>query len=255
MTDYEKVVALWHGYNIKTVSELDMRLDSFRVLFAFNSGKLESDEVTYEDTREVFSDDKVSSFVGSPSTLTKISNQRKCYEFLLPKIIKDEPITIELIKEVHAITIMATYDDRRFFELGERPGSFKKNDFVVGEGEYGSAPEDVESELESLLDEIYNIGKLAEPTQVLRTAAYFHAWYETIHPFADGNGRTGRTLMNYFLMVNNHPPLIVYSEDRKAYYAALDLFREADADLNPLFNFFKQQLEKTWKATLNRKKM
>jgi len=249
MTQYEKILQMWRSFNIKTVADLDMRLDSFKVLFAYNSGKIENSEVTYEDTREVFSDDRVSSFSGKPTTITEISNQRKCYKFLLPQIISAEPLTLELIKEVHDITTMATYDDRCYFELGERPGSFKKTDFVVGINEIGATPEEVESELKSLLEELHNEKNYMEPAQILRTASYFHVWFETIHPFADGNGRVGRTLMNYMLMSNNHPPLVVYNDDKKVYYSALDYFREGE-DLQPFFEFSQKQLEKTWHKTL-----
>ena len=125
MTQYEKILQMWRSFNIKTVANLDIRLDSFKVLFAYNSGKIENSEVTYEDTREIFSDDRVSSFTGKPTTITEISNQRKCYEFLLPKIIRAEPITLELIKEVHDITTMATYDDRQtLFRVGRAARSF-----------------------------------------------------------------------------------------------------------------------------------
>jgi len=141
--------------------------------------------------------------------------------------------------------------DRRYFELGERPGHFKKTNFVVGINEIGAAPEEVERELKSLLEELYDLKKYREPVQVLRAASYFHVWFETIHPFADGNGRVGRTLMNYMLMSNSHPPLIVYNEDKKVYYSALDYFREGE-DLQPFFEFSQGQLEKTWHKTLER---
>lgn len=65
--------------------------------------------------------------------------------------------------------------------------------------------------------------KASEP---LKAASYFHLQFEAFHPFADGNGRVVRTLMNYFLMTHNHPPIIIYDEDKKYYYAALQSFDE-----------------------------
>ena len=251
MTAYEKILTMWQEYNIKTAQDLNMRLDSFRVLFAYNSGRIENPEITYENTREVFSDGRVTAFSGSAITVVEIANQKLCYEFLLPKIIGKEPITIELIKEIHEITTNATYDDRRFLELGERPGLFKINDFVVGEDEVGSAPEDVEGDLISLLEEINDIGNISEPIKLLKMVAYFHGWFETIHPFADGNGRVGRTLINYMLMSNGHPPLVVYNEDKQGYYNALKQFSSQEK-LDPLFEFFQSQLEKTWEKGLKR---
>ena len=146
---------------------------------------------------------------------------------------------------------MGTYDDRRFFEHGERPGMFKKNDFVVGKNEVGSMPEEVEADLSELLEEIADVSILTKPSRVLKEATYFHMRFEFIHPFADGNGRVGRTLMNYFLMIHKHPPIIVYDEDREEYYEALEHYSEGE-DLEPLFAFFEQQLKKTWAKPLER---
>ena len=251
MTQYEKTIRLWNSFDIKTVTDLDTRLDSFRVLFAFNSGKIENPEITYYDTREVFENSRTTAFKGDPVTLTEISNQKKCYDFLLPKIIAKEPLTAGLIKAIHEITTMATYDNRRFFELGERPGQFKRNDFVVGQMEVGSLPDDVERDIRELLEEISTLPQPAEPLKILKAATYLHARFEHIHPFADGNSRVGRTVLSYFLMIHGHPPLIVYDEDRAAYYSGLAAYDESE-EIEPLFEFFIRQLEKTWCKTVER---
>jgi Fic family protein len=83
----------------------------------------------------------------------------------------------------------------------------------------------------------------------LKAAAYLHAGFEYIHPFADGNGRVGRTLMNYYLMIHNHPPLIVYDENKGLYYECLQKYDETE-ELNPLYEFFKYETEKTWEKAL-----
>ena len=251
LTNYRNILQMWTGYSIKTVSDLDFRLNSFRVQFAYNTTKIENPEVTYHATREVFEDKYVKTFKGSPETLAEISNQRKCYAFLLPKIIAKEPISLALIKEAHEITTMGTYDDRRFFELGERPGEFKRNDFVVGRHEVGSLPEEVEADLTKLVEEIADALSLTEPAKILKAATYFHARFVYIHPFSDGNGRMGRTMMNYFLIVNNHPPLIVFDDNRDEYYRALERYDENE-DIEPLYTFFQHQLIKTWNKTYER---
>ena len=66
-----------------------------------------------------------------------------------------------------------------------------------------------------------------------------------IHAFADVNGRVGRTLMNYYLMINNYPPLVVYSETKDQYYKALDHY-DNTGDITPFLNYMKKSLEKTW---------
>ena len=69
--------------------------------------------------------------------------------------------------------------------------------------------------------------------------------------FADGNGRVGRTLLNYFLMTHDHLPLIVHDDDKTAYYAALLRYDE-DEEIDALYGFLRGQTAKTWEKTLAR---
>lgn len=55
----------------------------------------------------------------------------------------------------------------------------------------------------------------------MRDLARFHIEFEKIHPFPDGNGRTGRLLINYFLLKNNKCPLVISSENRTKYIDSL----------------------------------
>jgi len=247
MSLYNAAVKLWQDWRVKTEADIDRRLENFRILFAYNSGKIENDAITYNDTREIFENGRVLNYSGMPRTIFELSNQKICYEFLKSKLVDKEPITIALIKEIHAVLTGGAYDERRYVEQGERPGEFKKHDYVVGLAEVGSLPEDVENDLTELLSELDGYkGK-----DMLTAAAYFHARFEYIHPFADGNGRVGRTLLNYFLMIHDHPPLIVYDEDKAAYYDALAAYDNSE-DIEPMTAFLRQQAERTWEKTLDR---
>ncbi len=89
--------------------------------------------------------------------------------------------------------------------------------------------------------------------KILTAAAYFHAKFENIHPFADGNGRVGRLMMNYILVRLEHPFVVIHEEDRIGYYKALEAWDEAQ-DLAPLVDFLKAQTVKTWEKQLARRK-
>lgn len=244
---YEKIIGLWKSFAVQTPSDIDRVLDNFRVLFAYHSGKIENAEITYHDTREIFENGKLSGFSGNTRTVFEQQNQKLCYEFLKEKIVAKEPITLELTQEIHRILTSGTYDERRYIENGERPGEFKKHDYVTGLYEVGSPPEDVEQDLADLLSEIQDYaGK-----DTLKVAAYFHARFEYIHPFADGNGRVGRTLLNYYLMINEHPPIIIHEERKGCYYKALECY-DKEEDLIPMYDFLKEQTVQTWEKTLAR---
>jgi Fic family protein len=243
---YNQAIGLWQSYKIASAADLDKYLDSFRILFAFHSGRIENEEITYHDTREIFENGKVSNYTGNPRALFEQQNQKLCYEVLKEKIIQKEPLSIELIKEIHKVLTGGTYDERRYIVNEERPGEFKKHDYVTGIHEVGSAVENVESDLSELITEINGYSG----QDILKAAAYLHAKFEFIHPFADGNGRVGRTLINYYLMTHSHPPLIVYHEDKRMYYECLQKYDETE-ELNPLYEFFKYETEKTWEKAIN----
>ncbi|MDO4200880.1 MAG: Fic family protein [Bacteroidales bacterium] len=67
----------------------------------------------------------------------------------------------------------------------------------------------------------------------------WHGYYEYLHPFRDGNGRTGRLLSNFILLRANHPLLIIPIEERSAYISALKQIRIEGTDEHLIAFFFK----------------
>ncbi|MCM1284918.1 MAG: Fic family protein [Acetobacter sp.] len=245
---YESILEFWKNQNIKNANELESMLSSYSINFAYNSGKIENDEITYHDTREVFDKDGVTSYTGSTKTLFEIQNSKAAYERMLSAFDDKQIVDEEFLKEIQMILTNGTYDERRY-QIGERPGEYKHHDYVTGKNEVGAPVDDVQEEICELLDELTDI----DDKNALVAAAYFHAKFENIHPFSDGNGRVGRLLMNYILLIHNHPPITIYEEDRKDYYNALEQFDEK-LELNSLINFLKSQLFKTWEKQLNKSK-
>lgn len=237
---YQDAVDRWRERQISSSEQLADALSDFRIRFAFNSGNIENPELTYHDTRDVFEDGRVRGFSGSPRTLLEIQNLRDCHELMLDAFAARRPLDEEFLLEAHRTLTQGTYDERRW-RRGERPGSYKVGDYVVGMGDVGALPAEVPGEICMLLNEIAE----ASSGDALTVAAYFHAVLENIHPFADGNGRVGRELMNYILLMRSHPPVIVFESDRIAYYGAMEAW-DADRDLDPLRTFFKAELVRTW---------
>ena len=244
--DYEKAVAFWQRKKIKTDAQLAEALNSHSVSFAYHSGKIENERITYNDTREIFDHDGVTSYTGDVRTLFEIRNAKIANELFLISFQEKRPVDERFIKELQKELTQATYDTRRW-RIGERPGEYKRHDYVTGKEEIGASPEDVKQEMDELLAELQDI----PDEKALAAAAYFHAKFENIHPFADGNGRCGRLAMNYFLVLHNHPPIVIHEEDRKAYYAALEAW-DTKQELMPLCAFLKEQTAKTWEKQVER---
>lgn len=239
--NYRNVIEEWKKKDIKTIDDLKQNLSGYKIVFAYNSGTIENPEITYHNTREIFENGKVINFTGDLRTLYEIENQKQCFDFILEKIADKVPITEELILKIHYKLMKGTYDETRW-NKGERPGTFKQHDYCVAD-EQGALPEEVPDEIKELCEELENIPERGD--NILKAAAYLHCKFENIHPFADGNGRVGRTLMNYFLMIHNYPPLVVYNSTKNKYYVALGVY-DKTGDVSPFVEYMKESLEQTW---------
>lgn len=108
--------------------------------------------------------------------------------------------------------------------------------------------EDIEQEME---EDISQIMEITDQSNILVAAAWWHMRFEGIHAFADGNGRTGRAIMNYYLIKNDYPPVIIYQDDKQIYYDALEYFDET-CEIQPMVDFLKDQTCRTWEKTHSR---
>lgn len=113
----------------------------------------------------------------------------------------------------------------------EGPGSFRRHDIAPFAD--GMKPPPF-PEVPSLVDDWIrsaNAGPVAWPHAIYHLAD-LHASFERIHPFRDGNGRTGRLVMNLLLVRHGYPPVVIYKRDRTRYLRALS--RADDGDVGPL---------------------
>ena len=243
---YEDILVKWSDAKGDTFEDLLVLLESYQIIYAYNSGKIENDNITYHDTREIFDKDGVVSYTGDLRTLYEMQNSKDAWKYLLEALKQSLPLDEELLKRFQKLLTKNTYDEHRW-KTGERPGEYKKKDYVTGEKEVGTLPEWVHEEVSELLEEL----EAVEDDKALTAAAYFHAKFENIHAFADGNGRVGRLCMNYILLIHNHPPITIFDEDKREYYKALEAWDDRQS-LKELIDFLKNQAEKTWSTVFDK---
>lgn len=240
---YNKIIEWWQSCKKETLLDYNNLLEDYKILFSCNSANIEGNEVSYEITDDIINNGTVKNYSGTLDDLIEIKNQMYAYNSIINSIIKKVPLTKELILKIHYVLLYGLYDEKRWSK-GERPGTFKKNDYCVGSIDSGSDPEDVIEDIEQLLEELNTDGDL------LIKASYFHLQFESIHPFSDGNGRLGRLLLNYYLMLNDHPPIVIYNEDKDAYYMALEIWDRA-GKLDGFKEFIIDETIKTWFNKIN----
>ncbi len=242
MSTYTSILNWWQSHQLRCPCDLDRLLQRFNPRFVRESCLLEGWDIPLDTAEEVFRSGTVSQFSGDPKALLQLYTQKQCYEYLREKIMARDDMDTFLVLEIHRILTSGTYAEPYYLASGERAGEFKKQDYVTAVNAVGVPARDVGKELDQLMEEVSGYCG----SDLLRAAAYLHARFENIHPFAAGNGATGRVLVNFFLLTRDHPPLLVFSQDQDRYYACLTTF-DQQKDARPLADFFQEQLEKFWK--------
>ena len=151
---YDRTMELWRSYSIATSLELAAHLENFAILFSYNSGKIENREITYHDTHEIFKIGRACGYTGDLRTLYEIKNLKDASELMYRWFDERKPITLDSIREMQFELTKGTYNERRW-ELGERPGEFKKNDlWGVGMHDVAAPVDEIEDDLQQDLDEV-----------------------------------------------------------------------------------------------------
>ena len=140
------------------------------------------------------------------------------------------------------------YEDRLVME---NTLSYRAPDAIAGEytTEDMAAGDTIFGEHETLIARVPNLmastqKALDDGQHPMTVAAKWHGYYEYLHPFRDGNGRTGRLLSNYILLRAGYPILIIRLEDRAEYISALKTIRSEGTDEHLVAFFFKTAIDR-----------
>ena len=241
---YDALVEKWVALPEERRAKL---LDDFVADYVYNSEKIENEELTFETVRQIVETGDVTGYTGSVQVLVETRNLKLSWELARARLAKSPFLSEELICEAQGLVTMGTYDEKRLL-AGERPGTFKLENYVGGPASVGIPAAEVSHAVGVLADDVNSY--LEEGTRHLTIATYVHARLFEIHPFADGNGRTARLLMNGVLLAMGMPPIVIRAQDHGAYHAALDLFH-LEGDLSPLRRFLRNETLLTWEGLLD----
>ena len=200
-----------------TQGEVERLRKEFRVEFTYNSNAIEGNTLTLKETAMVLEGMTIDQ-KPLKDHLEAIGHVQ-AFEYIQIIAETDCALDEKIIKNIHSLVLIDRREDRGIY----RRIPVK----IMGAYTEPVQPYLIESKMSELLaaNEERKIGM----TTVERIAR-FHLEFEGIHPFIDGNGRTGRLLLNLELIRNGFPPINVKFTDRKRYYEAFDTFyRDDDA--------------------------
>ena len=240
MAKTDDIIRFWKKKEIQNGADLNEAMKDHAIKLAYHTNRLEFPEVTMSLTEDIFRNGRVEGFTGEARTLFVIQDAKYAWSYFVNSFDQMRPLDESLIKDFHHELTIGTYDEEMYLH-GEWPGEYKIGDYVTGRYEVGAPPEDVPDEIRELLDELSDV----PGDQILTVAAYFHVKFENIHGFADGNGRVGRLLMNYFLVNHDYPVIIIHENYRKQYMEALEAW-DTVQELKPMKSFLEEQLVLTW---------
>lgn len=183
--------------------------DKLMLEWTYHSNAIEGNTLTLRETKVVLE----GITVGGKSMREHFEaiNHRDAILYIEDIVSSNEPLSEWQIKNIHSLVLKSLDNDEA--------GRYRRENVVIAGA--STTPPDfihVPEEMQKLVT-WHNNSVQAHPIQ---HAAELHTRFVKIHPFIDGNGRTGRLLMNFELMKSGYPPAVIQKEERLSYYDALD---------------------------------
>ncbi len=190
-----------------TEGEVERLTEEFVVEYTYNSNAIEGNTLTLRETDMVL---RGLTIAQKPlKDHMEAVGHKEAFDFLR-ELVKEQVILSEsIIKQIHYLVLADKKDDR---------GIYRRVPIrIMGAKHEPVQPYLIQPKMERLLEDYRN-----STEHIIPRLARFHIEFEGIHPFIDGNGRTGRLLVNLELMKAGFPPIDIKFTDRIAYYNAFD---------------------------------
>lgn len=189
----------------------------------YHSNAIEGSTLTYAETYAIlFNDNSFKINNKEPREIYEAINHKKAMLILFDKL-KNNKIDLEehFIKQINEVINQ---------DIKDAKGYRNVKVMIKGSDHIPPSPEQINNLMMYFVYN-YNHDKTAD---IFYKIANYHLEFESIHPFEDGNGRTGRLLINFELLKNNIPPIVIPKEERTKYFEFL-----RNKDIEGLANWLK----------------
>ena len=190
-----------------TAGEVERLSEEFIVEYTYNSNAIVGNTLTLRETDMVL---RGLTIDRKPlKDHMEAVGHKEAFEFVQDLVKNQVPLSESIIRQIHYLVLADKKDDR---------GVYRRVPVrIMGAKHEPVQPYLIQPKMEQLLESYRN-----NTEHIITKLARFHIEFEGIHPFIDGNGRTGRLLVNLELMKAGYPPIDIKFTDRAAYYNAFD---------------------------------
>lgn len=209
-----------------TKGEVERLNEEFLTEYTYNSNAIEGNTLTLRETdmilRGLTIDKK------SFREHLEVIGHKEAFEYIKDLVKKKEKLSEKIIKEIHYLVLADKKEDR---------GVYRKVPVkILGAINTPVQPYLIEPKMQELLENYYS-----SKEELVTKMARLHIEFESIHPFIDGNGRTGRLIINLELMKLGYPPIDIKFIDRLKYYEAFDHYHRKN-DITKMVQLFSKYL-------------
>ncbi|WP_022819368.1 Fic family protein [Fusobacterium russii] len=191
-------------------------IDDLNVRMTHHSNAIEGNTLTLNETASIILDDTIPNAMSKREFL-EVLNHSDALKFLLTEL-QNRKVDIYLIKEINKILLN---------RLNHNAGKFKTDyNYIRGANFETASPSETPYKVKEWFENMeYQLKNSSSGSEKLKIILENHIKFERIHPFSDGNGRTGRLIMLALMLENNLTPFVITIEDRAKY---MDILRNQD---------------------------
>lgn len=216
-----------------TTGEVARLRDEFLIEFTYNSNAIEGNTLTLQETALVINEGITIAEKPLKDHLEVISH-KEAYFYVEDLVKRKIPLLEKNIKDIHSIVLMDKPQDK---------GVYRRMPVrIMGAVHTPPEPWAVPIQMEQLMAEQESWKKTLHP---IERVALFHLKFEGIHPFIDGNGRTGRLLLNLELMKEGYPAINVKFADRRKYYDCFTAYHQSGGNPESMVELVKRYVEES----------
>lgn len=193
--------------HLLTKGEVERLTEEFIIEYTYNSNAIEGNTLNLRETDMVL---RGLTIDRKPlKDHMEAVGHKEAFDFVRDLVKEQGPLSESIIKQIHYLVLADKREDR---------GVYRRVPVrIMGAKHEPVQPYLIRPKMEQLLEKYRN-----NTDHIISRLAWFHIEFEGIHPFIDGNGRTGRLLVNLELMKAGYPPIDIKFADRVSYYNAFD---------------------------------